>query len=333
MLENKWDRSGVWQLIESATKNEVSYLYMGTNCPVFARKPAEDLYAFEPCIIGKDDLDQFVQENVPPSHREILEAHGYTRLVFPMNHKTRCRLDLAKTADGLFMLAHIVTATPPEPESIRIGRSFGDFASKDGGLYIVSSRPRSGKSTVLASLVAEIASTRGKHIMWVSRASEYVFRQQPALITQIEVDLRQPLASNIDVLSTLSPDVIAVDMPLDERFLDRILFAAENGSQVFLSVQSSSSVNSLYSLLSTVSAEVQKEFRYRMAQVFERAAYVELVKANGEVFPAVEVLTCTEPVKNLLREGKYLQIADLIPTGAKYGMQTLEKSKSDIMGK
>ena len=325
------DKPRLFQLLGLAIESNISYLYINKDFPCFSRNPAEDLVVFEPTIITGDDLHEFIEKYVPELHRSILDRYGYTRFVLNMGQGVRCRLDLAKAGDGPFILVHILTQTPRGPESIGLDADFGDLASEDGGLYIVSSKPRSGKSLSLASMVSEIASKEAKHIVWISRATEYVFAHATSLITQFEVHVGETLGAQVDTLSSLSPDVICVDMPLDETFLDHILSNAENGSKVFLSTPSSGAVNGLCELVENVCMERQRDFRARLAQVFERSLYVELIKTDRGVFPAVEILTGIEPVKNLLKEGKYVQIADLIPSGAKYGMQTLAKSKSDIM--
>ncbi len=327
------DKPRLFQLMDLAIEKNISYLYINKDSPCFSRNPAEDLVVFEPSTITGDDLHEFIEKYVPASHRSILDRYGYTRFVLQMDQGVRCRLDLATASEGPFILVHILTQTPYGPESIGLDADFGYLASEGGGLYIVSSKPRSGKSLTLASVVSEIASKEAKHIVWISRATEYVFAHRTSLITQFEVHVGETLGAQVGTLSSLSPDVIVVDMPLDETFLDQILSNAENGSKVFLSTPSSGAVNGLCKLVEHVCTERQEDFRARLAQVFERSLYVELIKTDRGVFPAVEILTGIEPVKNLLKEGKYVQIADLIPSGAKYGMQTLAKSKSNMIAK
>ena len=46
---------------------------------------------------------------------------------------------------------------------------------------------------------------------------------------------------------------------------------------------------------------------------------------------AFEVLVATYAVRNLIREGKGSQLRNMIATGGKYGMQTLEQGLSDLV--
>jgi twitching motility protein PilT len=50
---------------------------------------------------------------------------------------------------------------------------------------------------------------------------------------------------------------------------------------------------------------------------------------NGRV-PAVEVMIATTAIRNLIREGKTYQMANVIQTGAQYGMQTLNQALKDL---
>jgi twitching motility protein PilT len=46
---------------------------------------------------------------------------------------------------------------------------------------------------------------------------------------------------------------------------------------------------------------------------------------------ALEILTATPAVRNLIREGKTFQLPSVIQTGVKEGMQTIEQSLRDLV--
>ena len=113
-------------------------------------------------------------------------------------------------------------------------RQFGDFTATNGGLYFVCSKPRSGKSTALASLIAKTNSQTSKHILWVSEGTEFLFEQSTSFVSQLEVNVPDGAKLSPIILETWSPDVIATDMPLHGEFVEWLLRAAETGAKVFV---------------------------------------------------------------------------------------------------
>ena len=54
-------------------------------------------------------------------------------------------------------------------------------------------------------------------------------------------------------------------------------------------------------------------------------------RIGGGRVGAFEVLTATFAVRNLIREGKSSQLRNVVSTGSKYGMQTLEADLSRLV--
>jgi len=327
----KTDKSGEWtisQIINAAASEDFSYLYVKRDSPILGRKAAGDLEVFQSRTVSQSQLDSFFSLQVPLPHRKVFDSQGYTRFMLITDKALRSRFDLIETTDGIAIISHILPDTPEDPECIGLGDAFGDFTATNGGLYFVCSKPRSGKSTALASLIAKINSQTSKHILWVSEGTEFLFEQSTSFVSQLEVNVPDGAKLSPIILETWSPDVIATDMPLHGEFVEWLLRAAETGAKVFVCMQSPGTVYGLYTLVSRVDPDRRDDARHRLANVFERAVYIELIQGLNDIVPATEILVGIEPVRNLLREGKFEQVLDMIPAGSKYGMQTIEKSKS-----
>jgi twitching motility protein PilT len=82
-------------------------------------------------------------------------------------------------------------------------------------------------------------------------------------------------------------------------------------------------------------AEQQDQIRMQLALSLEGVVTQTLMRTVDEQgrVPALEVLIPDDAVRNLIRQGKIEQVYSFMQTGAKRGMQTLEQSLTDLVGK
>ncbi len=333
MSKSKYTESAISRILNRSVEINVSYLYIEKDSHPLVKVGLSELKPLVGFEVGEPDILEFINEKMPESHRDILSLKGYTRFAFIQAPGVRCRADVAITVNGPAIVIHIANEFPPNLESLGLAEVIGGFLCKGQGLFLVCSKPRSGKSTALASLVEKVNQTSSKHIVWISHATEYSFTPGMSFVCQFEICDIHHTGVAVPILSAVVPDIAVIDMLPNQEILEQSLWAAENGTQVFLAVQSTDTAHGLEALVNAVDANTRQDFRHRLSRVFRFAVYLELLQGINSIVPAAEVLSGTEPVKNLLKEGKFARIPETIPTGAKYGMETLEKSKQRLSAK
>lgn len=325
--------SAISRIVDAAAKSNVSYLYIARDSYPLAKVGLRELKPLAGFEVTEPQILEFINEKMPESHRHMFSLTGYARFAFAQAPGLRCRVDVAMTVKGPALVIHITDEIPPNLESLGLAEVIGEFPCKGQGVFLVCSKPRSGRSAALASLVEKVNQTSAKHIVWISQAAEYSFTPGMSFICQFEIPDIHHTGAAVPNLSAVVPDIAVVDMLPNQKILEQSLFVAENGAQVFLGVQSTDTAHGLEALVNAVDPNTRKDFRYRLSRVFRFAVYLELLKGIDNIVPAAEVLSGTEPVNNLLKEGKFARISETIPTGAKYGMETLEKSKERLSAK
>lgn len=322
----------LWSILHEAMEHDVSYLYITGGSRPLARIGLGELEPLGDHPVSEGQILRFIDERVPEFQRRLMGSRGYARFVFSIGSGIRCRVDLIKTVKGQALIIHFVDETPPRPESLGLQEIIGELVDKKHGVFLICGRPRSGKSTVLASLAEEINRKSGKHIVWISHGAEYLFTPHMSFVFQIDI-AGHGIEEGVSNLLKMAPDVLVLDMLLSHNVLEQALVLAEAGAQVFLGVQSTGTVHGLEALTRAVNYDYRQDFRNRLSRVFESAVYLELVQGVTGIVPATEVLVGIEPVRNLLRDGKFSHISETIPTGGKYGMETLQKSKERLSAK
>jgi len=106
------------------------------------------------------------------------------------------------------------------------------------------------------------------------------------------------------------------------------LMAAETGHLVFSTLHTTGSAKTIDRIIDVFPPHQQQQVSIQLANTLEGIISQQLVLniEETERLAAVEVLVSTPAVRNLIREKKTHQIQNLIQTGAKFGMQTMDGS-------
>jgi twitching motility protein PilT len=114
----------------------------------------------------------------------------------------------------------------------------------------------------------------------------------------------------------------------DLETISTAITAAETGHLVLGTLHTQDAPQSIDRIIDMFPSHQQQQVRVQLSGSIQAVVSQQLVRTidgKGRV-PAVEVMVTTPAVRNLIREGKTHQIASIIQSGAKYGMQTLDQS-------
>jgi twitching motility protein PilT len=114
------------------------------------------------------------------------------------------------------------------------------------------------------------------------------------------------------------------------RDIDSIQIAltmAETGHLVFATLHTNDAPQAIDRIIDVFPAWRQEQTRVQLAASLSAIIAQRLIpKIGGGMVAAYEVLIATNPVRNLIREGRSNQIANVMFTNSKEGMQTMENS-------
>lgn len=221
----------------------------------------------------------------------------------------------------------------PKFDNLGLPNVIRTFVSKQKGLVLITGATGSGKSTTLASLVDYVNENYKYHIITVEDPLEYLHSHKNSMITQREVggDANN-FPSALKSALREDPDVIMVGEMRDMETMSTALTAAETGHLVLTTLHTSSAVKAIDRVLDAFSKDQHGQVQSQLATVLEGVVSQQLIpKADGSgLIVVAEVLTVTPAVRNMIREGKHFQIANLIQTGAKQGMVSMERSLAKL---
>jgi len=195
------------------------------------------------------------------------------------------------------------------------------------GLILVTGSVGSGKSTTLAALVEQANIERREHIITLEDPIEYVLEPKGCHITQREVHTHtRSFAAALRGALREDPDVIMIGEMRDLETISLAITAAETGHLVLGTLHTSNASRTLDRLLDVFPPGQQEQIRIMVSESLRGVISQQLIprsEGKGRVL-ALEILTNTPAVANVIREAKTFMLPGIIQTGKKQGMQLMD---------
>ncbi|MFV0336971.1 MAG: type IV pilus twitching motility protein PilT [Chthoniobacterales bacterium] len=209
------------------------------------------------------------------------------------------------------------------PDTLRLLTQF------QNGLVLVTGSVGSGKSTTLAALVDEVNKSRSDHIITLEDPIEYLIQSRGCQVTQREVHTHtKSFAAALRGALRQDPDVIMVGEMRDLETISLAITASETGHLVLGTLHTSNTARTLDRVLDVFPTDQRDQIRIMVSESLRGIVSQQLVpRADGQGrVLAMEVLTNSPAVANLIREGKTYMLPGIIQTGRRQGMQLMDDS-------
>ena len=245
----------------------------------------------------------------------------------------RFRLNFFKASSGDGCAFRRLSDRIPSMDALRLPQALRASLHLDKGLVLVTGPTGSGKSTTLASLIDEINRTRAVHILTLEDPIEYLHPSQRCLVTQRQIGRDAvSFAEGLRAALREDPDIILVGEMRDPETISLALTAAETGHLVFASLHTRDTSSAISRILDSMPVDQQRQARNQLSESLEMVVTQELHPCLDGVqrVASFEVLVATVAVRNLIREDKLFEIASVLQTGKRAGMQTMQASRQEL---
>jgi twitching motility protein PilT len=198
---------------------------------------------------------------------------------------------------------------------------------------LVTGPTGSGKSTTLAAIIDEANRLRKDHIITIEDPIEFVHQSQSCIVNQREVGIHtKSFTSALRGALREDPDVILVGELRDLETISLAVEAASTGHLVFGTVHTTSAAKTVDRIIEVFPSSEQGQIRSTLADGLRAVISQVIFKridTKGRCV-ALEILIANSAVRNLIRESKTYQIASMMQTGKKYGMQLLDDAIMEL---
>ncbi len=271
-------------------------------------------------VVGEGLVGRFVEE------REIDFA-------FSWRDRARMRCNAYHQRESPAIAMRMIPYEIPSFDQLGIPTIVERLVKLPMGLVVVTGPTGSGKSTTLAAMLDYINERRRCHIVTIEDPIEYVHSNKQSAVSQREVGTdTQSFHRGLRSVLREDPDVLLVGEMRDLESIATTITIAETGHLVFATLHTNDSAQALDRIVDVFPSDRRDQIQVQLAAVLEGVVYQRLLpREGGGLIAAYEVLMANHAVRNLVREGKTLQLRNVITTHQSEGMQTLEMALSRLV--
>src|ERR1051326_3706147 len=249
------------------------------------------------------------------------------------NATGRYRTSVVRQRLGVEIVFRIINTRVRTMDELGLPEHLKLLTRYQNGLILVTGSVGSGKSTTLAALVEQVNLERHEHIITLEDPIEYVLEPKGCHITQREVHTHTAsFAAALRGALREDPDAIMVGEMRDLETISLAITASETGHLVLGTLHTGNASRTLDRLLDVFPPDQQEQIRIMVSESLRGVISQQLIpRADGQGrVLALEVLTNTPAVANVIREAKTYMLPGIIQTGKKQGMQLMDDALLDL---
>ena len=319
------------QLLVQAVRRSASDLLLIAGAPVTFRIGGDLAPSAGPPLDAEQTRNLLLPLLSPAQAQELQRAKSVD-LCFSRDGIGRFRANIHHQRGSAAGSIRLLPEKIPTLESLHLPATLRKFADARQGLVLITGPTGCGKSSTLAALIDLINAHRHDHVVTIEDPIEFVHGNRQSLIEQIEVGHDAPdFAGSLRSILRQNPDVILVGEMRDPETIATVLTAAETGHLVLSTLHTNDTSQAVSRILDSFPAGNQPQIRQQLSLALLAVVAQQLVpSAGGARFPAVEILTTTTGVRNLIRKGEDHQLYTALSTGRAEGMITMEQSLAEM---
>ncbi len=326
-------RPHVDQYLAVGQEGGASDIHLGVNAPPLWRlhgtlqpiwPDAPKLTAEETEALTRGFLDEF--------QRAQLDERGDVDFAYATEFG-RFRASVVRQRLGLDLVFRIISTQVRTMDELGLPEGLKMLTRFHNGLILVTGSVGSGKSTTLAALVEQVNIERHEHIITLEDPIEYVIQPKGCHVTQREVHTHtKSFGAALRGSLREDPDVIMVGEMRDLETISLAITASETGHLVLGTLHTGNASRTLDRVLDVFPVDQQDQIRVMVSESLRGVISQQLVPrldGGGRVL-ALEVLTNTPAVANVIREAKTFMLPGIIQTGRKQGMRLMDDSLAQL---
>jgi twitching motility protein PilT len=294
-----------------------------------------DLKKLDHPAMSREEVHALVYDIMGDAQRKTFEETHECDFSFEMGAIARFRVNVFLQRRGEGAVFRTIPTKIQTLDELGMPPILRQLCDKEKGLILVTGPTGSGKSTTLAAMVDDLNSTYEGHILTIEDPVEFVHQSKKCLINQREMGPHtHSFANALRAALREDPDVILVGEMRDLETIQLALTAAETGHIVFGTLHTSSAPKTVDRIIDVFPPSQQSQIRAQFAESIEAVITQTLLKKKGGGrTAALEIMTGTTAVRNLIREGKIHQIPGTMQVSQKDGMQTMDMALINLINR
>ena len=319
--------------LEIAQKVGASDVHLGVAAPPIWRLHGalEPMWPGAPILTG-DQTVALAEGFMPELYKEELNKRGDSDFAYE-NESARYRVSVVRQRLGIEIVFRVINSHVRTMDELGLPEHLKLLTRYQNGLILATGSIGTGKSTTLAAMVQQVNIERHDHIITLEDPIEYVIKSKNCHVSQREIFTHtDSFAAALRASLREDPDVIMVGEMRDLETISLAITAAETGHLVMATLHTPNASRTLNRLLDVFPPDEQEHIRVMVAESLRGIISHQLIPkkdGTGRVL-ALEILTNSPAVANVIRENKTFMLPGIIQTGKKQGMRLMDDTLIDL---
>lgn len=281
-------------------------------------------------VITKEDMKEYFKILVDEHSRDSFRKHHEVDTAYEAEGYGRFRVNgfMARGNIG-FVLRHVQSDIPDFSQLGLPVQTMERLALLRRGLILVTGITGSGKSTSLASMIQYMNTFTNRHVITIEDPIEYAYSDNRCVINQREVGIdTRDFKSALRNAMREAPDVILIGEMRDTETVQAAIDAAETGHLVLSTLHTINAQQTMERIINFFPPYQHQLIRMQLSMVLQGVLSQRLIPRSGQSgrVPALEVMIATPTIKQLLEEGRTLELGPTIRDSAHFGCMTFNQS-------
>lgn len=279
--------------------------------------------------LEKEEMKSMLAEVMDDPHKQEFKQRGSVDISYAVDGLGRFRINILSQLTGPAAVCRVIPDDVVSLEKLGLPSFVNSLAAIPSGLILITGAAGTGKSSTLAGIVDQINKTRKVTVLSLESPIEFMHTSQEALVIQREIGTHcGSYTEGLRSALRQDPDVIVVAEMNDEETIRLALEASETGHLVLATLHTRGASQAIDRILDAFPQSSHQQIRTTLAENLRCVLYQELIRAadgRGRR-AAMEILVVNPAIGQHIREGRTFQIASVMATGRRAGMQLMDQA-------
>jgi pilus retraction protein PilT len=279
------------------------------------------------------DVEVLAGELMTPRDQQRFAAEQSVDLAYSASGVGRFRVNIYRQRGSIAVVARRVRQDVPTLSELHLPTVLSDLAMAPRGLILVTGPAGSGKSTTLAAMIDRRNEASRAHIVTIEDPIEFLHADKMGIVSQREVSTDTPgFHEALRAALRQTPDVLLIGEMRDRESAEAALYFAETGHLVLSTLHSLNAAQAMERMLAFFPPDQAQEVFHRLSLTIAGIIAQRLIprsEGTGRV-AALEILTATPRIRELVKRGDIDGIKQGLQTGRQEGMQTFDQALYDL---
>lgn len=286
-------------------------------------------------VLESEQIYEIIHSILTAKQRREFELNWELNTSLDMGKHGRYRINIMKQRQCPGLVIRRIVSEIPAIKDLLLPPVLENLALEKRGLILVTGMTGSGKSTTLASMISHRNARKTGHILTIEDPIEYYHDHIQSVVTQREIGVdTESYAVALKNSLRQRPDVILIGEIRDAEVMEQALMIAETGHLCLATLHTNNAYQAIERVVNFFPEDQHQQVRLNLSMNLKAIISQRLLPSiKGSLVPALEVMLNQALVRELIVEGKYEKITDVMEQNTRMGMQTFDQSLLSLFQK